>query len=281
MKVIHVILICLCTYFIGCTQEKSYLDVGPGVSIGPPFRPVAVYLHAGQSNARSAVGPSGLPDSLTGPIPNVYIYNQITDSIEQYEAGVNSMTTAYLARTDTFVGQEIIIAKNYVNDHPGEDIIIVKHCIGGTALCETAASDWNVNAEEQYDYYETVITKAFLKISELTKYPKIIGLGWVHGEEDGKDSLCAESWDENMSDLVDGYRTQTGSNFQVVATRVNSNRAYLDEVRASIEAYSDARYQWVDIDALPLGIVDNTHYALPQILDMGNIMYDALESGGF
>ncbi len=243
---------------------------------------IAVYLHAGQSNARSRVTHHDLPDSLKGPLPHIFIYNQLTDSIEQYEAGVNSMTTKDLNRNDTLVASEIMVATRYVQDHPGQDIIIIKHAIGGTALCQTAARDWNIaTADEEYFNYSVVLQKAFVRIDEMYRQPKIIGMGWVHGEEDGKDLDCANAWDENMSDLVDAYRDQLSQNFQVVATRVASVRAYLDEVRASIEAYDYYRYQWVDIDHLPLGIIDGTHYAVDEILEMGNIIYDALESGGF
>jgi hypothetical protein len=89
--------------------------------------------------------------------------------------------------------------------------------------------------------------------------PTVRGGVWVQGEEDSFYEPMAQSYGDNMRELLAAFRANWGPQLPVAVARINApGRRYRDQVRSAQWAIDDPLVSVFDTDDLVLQ--DNVHY---------------------
>lgn len=240
----------------------------------------ALILFGGQSNASSANSANLLPLHLRQPLAGIFIWNQITQNFQPYQAGVNSYTLAYNNTISTAYGSELYLAIKY-RSRTGKNVYIVKHAVGGTPFYERPEYDYNPNSQneglsniiEQTNNAQYWLQNAGINYS----FQNIV---WIHGEQDGKFQSSASNYSANLSSFKNIVQNNTNSTLKLIYTRVATPRAYLNIIRQQMQDYqvNNPTDKMINIDDMPLLrpvpntepiIYDNTHYYFNEINTIG------------
>jgi hypothetical protein len=192
-------------------------------SAASQFRPglesINTVIVFGQSNACGLGVPQSLPSALQGPLAGRYINGNQSNGIELMEAGVNTSIGVTFGH-----GVEVTLANDLQTSYGGEDVLIVKWCLGGTSLGEDNVNepgfgyDWNPNTSELFSgrthqpprlpsqFFGSLFQKidqTIMLLNEIGKKPNYLGAVWVQGEEDAQRiDPTHEHFDANF---INGY----------------------------------------------------------------------------
>jgi hypothetical protein len=113
------------------------------------------------------------------------------------------------------------------------DSYVLKYAIGNTYLAEKIGSnDWNVNSGE---FFQAVVN--FIKAMErddtaIGQPIKLSAFIWHQGENDGTDATDAANYQQNLEDLIDSLRSQTGYPNLPIIIGETTDQTYVADVDA-------------------------------------------------
>ncbi len=213
-----------------------------------------VYFLGGQSNMEGFGRVSELPDSESGSVEGVYIFQSTPQPDQEAINGegvwatlrpghgtgfrVESQKNLY---SDRF-GVELSLARELRNRSPGRKIAIIKYARNGSSLAAAAAGGWgcweanfvakagDFRANNQYDYFLATLNNAFLDsdIDDDGVVDRLMpaGIVWMQGESDGAGELeTAQRYQENLKRLMDLIRAaMRKDDLPVVIGRISDSR---------------------------------------------------------
>lgn len=247
----------------------------------------ALIFFGGQSNASSGNSANSLPESLKVPLEGIFIWNQLTQQFEQYQAGVNSNTLQCINFSSSAFGSELKMAINYRN-LTGKNVYIVKHAYGGIPFFQRTAYDYNSESvNEGCDHIVTQLNNAINWLHTNQVPFAFKNFVWIHGEQDGNNLSGAANYNANLENFLAKIKQQTNSEFKFIYTRVASPRTYLGAVRSQMELYQQNNLvdKMINVDYLPFfkltagGVIDSTHYDWNEINILGDTISKYLKLG--
>ncbi|MGI9429220.1 MAG: sialate O-acetylesterase, partial [Bythopirellula sp.] len=172
---------------------------------------VDVYLLGGQSNMQGVGRPSFLTPGQASQ-PDILLYHSTGVASS---AGANTLTTLRPAGWSGVAGgfgSEIAFGERLAQLRPNSKIAIIKHAVGGTSL----ASDWNPGGNPtdtgsfgpQFNTFVNTVDAGLAAIAETGDLPIVRGMLWHQGEEDSKFSTMSNSYEANITHLLDRVREQ-------------------------------------------------------------------------
>lgn len=204
--------------------------------------PLPLFLFAGQSNmvgGRSLA--AELPEAYQGESKDVLMFTR--DAWQTYQPG--------LGQSSGF-GPEVTCAPDLAAALGGP-IGILKYSKGGTNL----AKQWNPDDPESL----YAVLKRKVDAARASRPIHVVGLFWMQGEADAKDSVMGLSYAENLKHLIACARRDfENPDLFFISGRVTAEppRVHLDIVRAA-QAMDAPGYAWVDCDDLSK-VSDHVHY---------------------
>lgn len=232
---------------------------------------------AGQSNAGVFhLTPGDLPTGAFSPDPHVQIWT--ASGFQTMEPGVNTGLPNY---PDSW-GPEVSFATDWLRDHPGETLYLVKSVKGSTGLEPGVAPNWSPEQPPLPDgtpngmFNKTTVVVDAAKAATGLPVSEVL---WMQGEQDATDARAAADYEHNLADLFAHMRSEWGASdivFGEISARTGF--AYADEVRgAQVDvAEADVHALLVNIDQLPLQ-ADNLHLSAQSALGLGDAFYIGAE----
>lgn len=184
----------------------------------------------GQSNALGyQVSPSELPSWWVNTA-RVQIWadtngNGVGDTWNYMNPGVNTGTL----QNPTAWGPEVAFAYQWLQEHPGETLWIVKSVKGSTSLAEAPGlnNDWSLNSHELFDATTAAVAAAKAAISG----PFDTSVLWFQGEQDATSQTYASSYGNNLVALQNAASAQWGAN-RFLYARIDTDYAYNSTVQS-------------------------------------------------
>ncbi|WP_075601964.1 sialate O-acetylesterase [Saccharicrinis aurantiacus] len=264
-----------------------------------PKKPVYVVLLAGQSNMAGS-----------GCFDNIDAENM--QKIENLQSKVAMATKNKLApvgphlskgksekfKCASFFGPEMGIAISLCEKFPDREFLFIKHSMGGTALYGAWSPEWSlekskaVEKGEQkqnvklYDEHITLIKEQLARLKKEGTPYVILGMAWMQGENDAAKEVSARSYEANLKQLINCYRTEFNApNMPFVFGQINSNygrfkegpamvrKAFVDVAEivpntAVIKTVNDGTKTWNDYPKH----FDNVHYNAEGQIKLGKAM---------
>lgn len=282
-----------------CWLATVSMFVISGALIGADFH---LYYFGGQSNMDGYGYVNQLPEPLTDPLEDVWIFHGNTSADNEpvdgkglwarlrpgHGVGFNSdgEENHY---SDRF-GVELTFARTLRERFPERRIAIIKYSRGGTSIDEGAAGNFGCwepdyrgsGGVNQYDHFLATVTHAYADrdIDGDGESDRLIpsGIVWMQGESDAHYSVeIAERYQENLRRLMDLIRAAFRSDDLPVAigrisysTKEPPSWKHGEIVRAEQAAYveSDSNAALV-ISTDNYGYSDPWHYNSEGYLDLG------------
>ena len=253
---------------------------------------VDVFLLGGQSNAGGRGVISELPDSSVLYNTGIMLYHSASMNSGQPARQWTTLRPA--SNSAGNFGPEIGFGNRMAELHPGRQIAIIKHAVGGTDL----GANWNPGTNSRdmdhfgpqlMTFVETVDSGIDSLIAQ-GYIPVIRGMLWQQGERDARNSSYGPAYDRNLSHFIRRVRTQFNAPsmpfvYGQVLPVALSGYAYRDQVRQgqfnvdedSGQVFATDGARLVMADDLPM-YSDNLHISAAGQLELGIRFADALAS---
>ena len=264
---------------------------------------VQVVLLAGQSNMAGAGGYFELDDETRARIDRVKQRVQLSVSGNSPQPLSYSMSKFHLEKygfAETF-GPEMFIGLTLAEQNPTQEFLLIKTARGGTSLYGAWNPEWSAdkaaieNTEEKrrsrlYELHIRHVRDNLAQLDRDNRDYEILGMVWMQGENDAAREVSARSYEENLTALINAYRTDVGEpQMPFVIGQINSTygkfRAGPSVVRSAMAAVAQSdpftllvetstNRSWADYPKHP----DNTHYNTEGQQRLGRAFALALES---
>lgn len=181
---------------------------------------IQVVLLAGQSNMAGAGDFDELEDSEIKRIEKISArvslsFNGKPAKPLSYYKNKPSEKYHFLKR----FGPEIFIGLELAEANPNKHYLLIKRSQGGTALYGAWNPEWTEEkAKEVEKVHKQKIKLYSMHIADIKenlellekkgKSCKIIGMAWFQGENDAVKKVAADSYDENLTKLINAYRSE-------------------------------------------------------------------------
>lgn len=263
-----------------------------------------VYLLAGQSNMVGYGFTNELTDAQRQPVDGVFIYvpNHRGDRKSStpeaawmplrpgFGTGYHTHGThGHLSRR---FGPEIGFAREMRRQQPDQLIAIIKCAKGGTAIDIEAGrrnGSWDPKASftNQFDHAIATIRAAldepdFDGDGTVDAYLPV-GIAWMQGESDTHQTAAAQSYFENLSNVMTGFRAEfDNANLPIVLGRISDSQVkagtgrlwqFGELVRAAQVAFAEHDPNAaIVLTTDEYGYTDRAHYDTAGYLDLGKQM---------
>ncbi|MDF7802101.1 sialate O-acetylesterase, partial [Pontiellaceae bacterium B1224] len=278
----------------GQANRQSILD-NVRVSVVDPSESIhyKVYLLGGQSNAVGRGDDSDLTSPLSDPQTDVAFYFRSTatvnnlghlleETIIPLNTGSGHGTGAPVSERE--FGSEISFGRQMADDHPDENIMIIKYAEGGTSLYADWASDGT-----QYIIFLETVENALAELTAAGHTYELGGMLWTQGEAD-RTLAYSLVYEENLISLISRVRTDlfdgvdcpfiiSGlSENQTADVHISGTGAY--NVRQAQEAVANdlAQVAFVDTDDFEVRPTNVIHFDTQGLLDMGYAFAAAIQA---
>lgn len=195
-----------------------------------------VYLLAGQSNMDGRAATSALPTSpvnLQQPQADVRYYNGYSGS-----DGYTNGAWTNLFPGPTQFGPEITFGRTMADNHPEQNIALIKHARGGTSL----AVNWKPGpvgtGGSDYLGFRATVTSALNALTSAGHTYQIAGMLWLQGESD--QGTNATNYQTNLTNFIADMRGNYGSNLPFLIGGIGYQSADYTVVSAAQQAVADA-----------------------------------------
>ena len=270
-----------------------------------------VFFLGGQSNMDGFGINRELPDSLKGPMKDVWIFhgntvpdNQPGGGLGYWQALQPGHGTGFYAdekgnHLSERFGPELSFAATIRHAFPGQKIAIIKYSKGGTSIDSLAAyrfGSWEPdyqgkNGINQYDHFLSTLQNARthrdIDGNGTTDVWIPSGIVWMQGESDGALSeAVALKYFDNLKRLMDLVRAALGTDdLPVVIGKISDSMKDADGLvwdYGDLVQYGQEKYCRHDGHAAIVrstqkyGYSDPWHYDTPAYIDLGKRMAEAM-----
>ncbi len=278
----------------GQTNRQSILD-NVRVSVVDPSESIhyKVYLLGGQSNAVGRGDDSDLTSPLSDPQTDVAFYFRSTatannlghlleETIIPLNTGSGHGTGAPVSERE--FGSEISFGRQMADDHPNENLMIIKYAEGGTSLY----TDWAPDGTQYIIFLETV-ENALAELTAAGHTYELGGMLWIQGEAD-RTYAYSLAYEERLISLIRRVRIDLFNGFycpfiisglsenQTADVHTSGTGAY--NVRQAQEAVANDLPQvaFVDTDDFEVRPKNVIHFDTQGLLDMGYAFAAAIQA---
>ncbi|MDU0354001.1 sialate O-acetylesterase [Paraglaciecola aquimarina] len=199
-------------------------------------------------------------------------------------------------------GPELAMLLTLTATHPEQRYLVIKTAYGGTSLHGAWNPNWSqdkAQAAEQGAYKQSLklfaehiqqIQQTLAYLTQQGTNYRLLGLGWLQGENDTNSALKAMHYKQNLQNLVAAYRTQLAQpELKVVVAQINMQAKKYPEgtnlVRTAQQQAADADPfirllptsldpSWIDYPKH----FDNVHYNTKGQINMGKTFASAFLS---
>lgn len=229
---------------------------------------------AGQSNAGGfGLNSGSVPTALKGwTTPQVQIWNPTTQAFEQMVAGTNTGTV----NQPTMWGPELGFAHEWVADHPGETLYIVKTIKGSTDIAaDPTQLDWSPTSGELF----ATMTAQLNAAKAAAGIGQVSGIFWMLGEQAAVEGSKAAAHATLLTDEFAAMRASWGDAGTPIVFGQISDKAgleFMGQVRAAQAAVDAADGNAVSVNTDSFGMqADKLHYSGDGQVSLGTAMYEA------
>ncbi|MBR4941823.1 MAG: hypothetical protein IKZ19_07490 [Clostridia bacterium] len=277
-----------------------------------------IIVLAGQSNAVGVGHAKYLPEHFGEEKTAEYRrgYEKVKINFYSHNFKSNGFVPVKLGQAekgrDTF-GPEVGIAEYFAENHPGEELFIVKCAFGGMSLFQdflSPSGGENYDPGAYADQYENIL-RAFSEgkpiragwcYNELVKIvresisiltaegyePKIKGFCWMQGESDGDAMWCTEPYGQRYHALLSDFKAEFGpwiENTVFADGGISPKWGCWQQMNAIKEEYARTHENCVYIDTNAQGIVtskephgnvDVYHYDSDCVIKLGRLFAEAV-----
>lgn len=243
---------------------------------------VAVYLLGGQSNMAGATSDAsflaGTPQG--NPFPDVQIWNGGFNSFTDLRPGFNSnFGDGSGFGAEIGFGHALEAARDN-GQIDSEEIYLVKYAIGSTNL----ETDWNVNGNNNiYDDFTQWVGDALARLAGDGIGYDVEGMLWMQGENDAINASSANSYQNNLNNLIADVRSRYNSNMDFVIGRLHEELTPFFYTEANTVRQAQANVAnsasnnfLVDTDGFVVNPIDGVHFDSSGHLALGEAFADAL-----
>jgi Domain of unknown function (DUF4347)/Carbohydrate esterase, sialic acid-specific acetylesterase/Cadherin domain len=241
---------------------------------------VSVYLLGGQSNM-SGVGSSGsdLSGAYASPLPEVRIWkNGSYVALKNGFSKNDGSGTGFGAEIGFGFALEAARKNGTANT---EEIYLVKNALGSTSLYQ----EWNINGNNnQYDSFTASVDSALASLRNAGLGYKVEAMLWMQGESDADIAIRANSYAENLTNLIGDVRSRYGSATDFVIGRLHEEldpvRYLYDDIVRNAQtsvANADPRNRWINTDRLAVG-ADSKHFTSAGHLALGTAFANVVKT---
>lgn len=183
---------------------------------------VQVVLFAGQSNMEGAGNYNDLDSTLKERIKKIATRVMLSNDgvapkplsyyFSQYQKDRRGFGECF--------GPELFVGLTLAEMHPDQEYLFVKTSHGGTALYGAWNPEWTLEKAKEveagefkqglklYSTHLSSINDNLKRLTDAGKNYEIVGMFWMQGENDAAKEVSARSYEENLTKLINGYRTE-------------------------------------------------------------------------
>lgn len=250
------------------------------LAAAPSSAATLVYLLGGQSNMDGYGIESQLPSEFSSPQSDVKLWN--SGEWADLQGGYGSPYAGFSA-----FGPEVSFGHKLHAMFPKDNIYLVKHAVGGSALAD-AANQWTPNGNGVvYNAFKTTVDAALKNLGEAGLSPSIAGMIWMQGESDASYSSYASLSETNLTNLIAKVRSDFGTpEMPFVLGRIMSysqypfgappDNALVRSAQVTVPTQV-ASVSWVDTDNLAVnvqGVAWAGHYNTQGQIGLGALFAD-------
>ena len=175
---------------------------------------IHVVLLAGQSNMAGRGVSKELDAALIKRIQDV------SDRVLISTSDIEKKKPEPLSSFKKNFGPELMVGLTLAEANPEQHYLLIKKAVGGTSLYGAWSTEWTKEkamiaerGEERQalQLYAAHIKNIHQNLEELkaeNKTFKILGLLWMQGESDTNKAITATSYQNNIQNLINGYRSE-------------------------------------------------------------------------
>lgn len=230
---------------------------------------IKAFIFAGQSNMQGwGVCSELLPELQQAQTVKMYSFDKYISSSSAVINGWTSLRPGVTQSDPTHFGSEITFGKDIATQFPSDNFGIIKVSVGGTDLSgywRSPSSGGTVGTG-----YNTLIAQVNAAISDLSlNYQvQIVGMAWMQGEGDTNNSVQANEYQSNLTNLIGDVRAYYGvPNMPFVLGKITTTGwgTYCDTVRQA-EANvigtvaNTALFDTLDLSTYPVGVFAAYHF---------------------
>lgn len=270
---------------VGPLSSRAVSSSGVGDARTTDKGSVDVLLVAGQSNATSAgtLGAGDAPPYMAHPDPLTQIFDRRTGQLAPYVVGTNSHVDD--PGDAKHWGPEAEFAHRNRQGGNTRPLCIVKRTLGATYLAAgqdaQGRPDWSpMSASGLYGQLRADWFAVRSLLVAQGRVPKVRGLIWMQGENDGSQLATATAYLANLRTFFARLRQEFElPNLRLAIGQISPSKDWrygrlVRQAQATFVA-EDGNAVLLDMDAFAL-TSDGAHWLAPGIIDMGRQAYQAL-----
>ena len=241
-------------------RKKAVLAGALGLCLAPSLHAAHydVVLMAGQSNMTGRATSTGLSSPLDSPQSDVAFYynsNQaLTNTTDQ------STWTTLRPGSGTDIGPELSFGRTVADALPAQNLALVKHATGGTALW----FEWAAPTGGEYISFVNTVNASLSALTDAGHTYTIQGMLWTQGESDGTSESTSTNYERRLNNLIANVRSTFGDDLPFFISRLSAEQAsgwgggvfseYVNNVRTAQAnvAAADANAYLIDTDGFGL-----------------------------
>ena len=248
---------------------------------------VQVVLLAGQSNMAGAGNYDKLDTSIQKRIEKVsnrvsLIFNG--KKVAPLSAYKNKPTEKYNF-TKRF-GPELLLGLTLAEKYPTKEFLFIKRSQGGTALYGAWNPNWSVEKAKAvekkkkqnlklYQMHISDIKQGLSSLKNEGKKYKIVGFIWMQGENDAARKISAISYQSNLENLINSYRSEFNvPKLPFITGQINSNYGKYKNIGPGVvrNAMQQVANKFINVAVIETSM-DRSWYDFPKHSD--NVHYNA------
>jgi hypothetical protein len=245
------------------TDTDADTDADTDTDTGIADLPALVYLLGGQSNMVGVGQASALPPSLRVAQDDVWIYWSGWPAWRGLQP-----SSDYSSGSGSYMGPEVSFGRAMADAHPGREVYLIKHAVGGTDLASywyPGTEDSDPSMGEGYRVWLDTVHGGLAELEDQGVDYEVAGMIWMQGEADASVESWAHAYQDNLLSFIDRVREDVGVDdmpFSLGLIDCDGLVAWRETVRTAQQAVADGSplvhaFETEDLGAYPY---DACHY---------------------
>lgn len=182
---------------LACCHPGPPAPLSASVDPGVPGE-VDVFLLAGQSNMEG-VGRVGLMADKWLATPDVHLFHSSAiGAVGSDHQWLPLRPAGWKGTASGGFGMEMSLGSALSRAHPGRQIYLIKHAVGGTSLFR----DWHPGVGPEYLTFEALVNQALGELSAKGLRPIVRGVFWQQGEADAKTPEMSHVYGRRLENFI-------------------------------------------------------------------------------